>query len=1398
MADLPIPFPLQGISDTFSYEGQPPGTTVDARNVRAFDGATGRARGAQREGMDKLSSSRLSANGKVQAISTVTYDGRVTIYDEATSASAGDLNKWAKAQGSTSIVATDALGDVWAVQGNALLVKYNSSGVKQFEFQLPVPTANHIVRTIALDDFGNVYVACSEGTSGQSLAWVRSYYPADDTLALRWSITVGGYVEKLVLRDDKLYCAINFPDTGRARVAAYELIFTATPELAQSWAVPYPVNDGTFNEDGEFLTAHGPVSGTRSYDPRSVGTTHIVDPEAMRWNPTMLPNWDDRKWCWFDAATIPLQPGSQTIQDGDEITEWRDVSGRDQVTLRPSTSTSYFAPKWIAKGLAQRPAVRFEGASYRLQSDPSIGPFSSLDETQKTMLPGTRGCAMFFVVKPSSDYTTPSALFYQDNEYDPNDDEWDQEFHGNTSYGSIDACLAYPRWDRMVTINGKPGVSVTEVGVTATSASNTIFFSGDAARNLYKGDRVVITNSSDTGALANGTYYVREKQGTNGEDFTIESTPGGGEVNIGGANPTCDVQWFNYGRVSADAGYVGAQGIIKDNVYPTGDDSKVVESYGKFDNDTGAAIITLLVDNDDCTAPYDVSQFRVNGVPLAQWNSEKFQTRAGYRSVLGIVLSTDTSEIHNLLMSGAMAGLGCDISEILVLRRYTDSAGVKQVVTFPNYNTNAEGGAPAYDTASDTEIERIEGYLAWKYGLSHLLDEGAGTGPTWGADGGQSEYAHPFGLSTETGCVQQPPNERGKDADDNDRKLWTSDEPLTAKWNFQRGVRWVTEDGGAGYAVACEGDNVWTIGPKDALGKTVKLWADGGATITETAGAIVYDTATTAPAEYAYETPRPALDQYGNFWVPSAWENEQGHTSVRVYKAPASGTTLDSKLTYAASSDGTKETRAVALDPTERDYTNNPTTVELPEAFVMAETEGADATSDTLTYVDPITASTDPDAVSRNVVWVAAAGGDIKTFTGGTVAATTGGTGALAADARFVSAVTAFEKVYFTDGTTYKVYDPKTNAVGAWESSTSGAIPERYRLLAFWRGRMVLARGPDDPFNWHMSAVGDPTDWNQFPADGPLETQAISGNNSEIGGNHDIINAVIPYDRERLIFGGDHTIHILWGDPMAGGVISLLSDVTGISFGSGWCKDSEGILYFFGSRGGVYAMAPGGQAERISNHPRKISSQSIDRRLEEVNFDTHYIGMAWDDINQRLLIYQMPYGEETASLFHWCWEKKSGSWWVDTFSDVNLQPTAVFLMDGDEPDDRVIAVGCQDGYVRYPSRTATSDDGYPIDSYVTLGPIYTGSEAMRVRNPKITLSKDQGGCWLEMMASDTPDEVPDAQHEVPLLPGQNPRKMIGVRGAYCWLRLRSGAVGHRWAYESGKVEVIPGGRRVAP
>jgi hypothetical protein len=59
-------------------------------------------------------------------------------------------------------------------------------------------------------------------------------------------------------------------------------------------------------------------------------------------------------------------------------------------------------------------------------------------------------------------------------------------------------------------------------------------------------------------------------------------------------------------------------------------------------------------------------------------------------------------------------GLDAEIYEIFVIKQYVDGTTTK-VCTFPGYNANAFGANPSYNTASDTELEKIEAYFAWKY-----------------------------------------------------------------------------------------------------------------------------------------------------------------------------------------------------------------------------------------------------------------------------------------------------------------------------------------------------------------------------------------------------------------------------------------------------------------------------------------------------------------------------------------------------------------------------------------------------------------------------------------------------------------------------------------------------------
>src|SRR6202020_709199 len=103
-----------------------------------------------------------------------------------------------------------------------------------------------------------------------------------------------------------------------------------------------------------------------------------------------------------------------------------------------------------------------------------------------------------------------------------------------------------------------------------------------------------------------------------------------------------------------------------------------------------------------------------------------------------------------------------------------------------------------------------------------------------------------------------------------------------------------------------------------------------------------------------------------------------------------------------------------------------------------------------------------------------------------------------------------------------------------------------------------------------------------------VATAAVAGNNSTVGVVGDVVTALIPYSDDLLIFGGDHTIYIMTGDPAAGGQIDLVSDAIGMAFGIPWCKDPYGTVYFFSNRTGIYTLVPGQAPVRISQNIEQI------------------------------------------------------------------------------------------------------------------------------------------------------------------------------------------------------------------
>ncbi len=431
--------------------------------------------------------------------------------------------------------------------------------------------------------------------------------------------------------------------------------------------------------------------------------------------------------------------------------------------------------------------------------------------------------------------------------------------------------------------------------------------------------------------------------------------------------------------------------------------------------------------------------------------------------------------------------------------------------------------------------------------------------------------------------------------------------------------------------------------------------------------------------------------------------------------------------------------------------------------------------------------TTQNQASLRQVQHLAIGGGLVKRYSAD--GSTTISSAELESSPKYVESTTLFEEVFITDGSKYFYYDPREGELQELVSTSTGGIPPFNRLITNWRGRLVLARSADDPHNWHMSALGEPRDWDQFP---PVitATQAISGNNARAGRVPDIINSLIPYNDDLLIFGGDRSIWRLTGDPMAGGQMDLISDITGMAFGRPWAKDPEGRIYFFGSRGGVYVMSPAGQIERLSQ-------RFIERRFQDFDLESYYVRMAWNYIDEGLHVFQIPFGSTNSTqLGHFFWDQKNNAWYQDEIN-VDRQPRAIELQDGDQSADRRIVILCQDGGIRYWDRDAKDDDGKAIDARVTFGPYsLRGSDRqLRWKELSVSLSSDQDGCKAQFFSSDSPDVMGSPTAQMDLAPGRNPVKRMRSRGSYCWLKLRNAAAGQRWAFENAMVKAASAGRK---
>lgn len=1399
---IELPYPVRGRSDVVGKAKQQPLTSAEESDVRGLDPVTGRIRGAQRSGTVQQVTPAQAA--RIDMLASVGYQVDLTTYTAQSGilgVGAIETNVLTPSQGAVFSLRVGRQGDIYAIDGNDRVVIYSSELVKSGEIAVPLGGKGTLARTLALDEEDRIYVgAVSEGGPTEGTVWRFSRTESGDTKRWKqdWELPLDRAVKALDYRFGALAVAqeTRDEDTDQAFVSLYDVVSSTEPIELWSVAAPYPVGDvhvgkfsgdvfytSPYNEDRAGTDGYGPVTETQSIE-------------------AFLPNADERLFLHLDPRTLDgFQTGDLIYRFPDaRLTEplWSDEFGSALIDntdrgLFWKKGQGWFAPPTFdANAFGNLPGIRFNGSQV-LASGANKTPTNKTDETadklpkSRSVIPGVSGAKWAMVmlcrIERSDD---PSPIF------------------GIKGDGNIYGLLA----------NAQDDVDPTaaDLGPPAAATPGLIRFftfpdpaagGGGAGLEVDVGswsndeDLVLISIVHNIGSVNTSEFRVN---GVTVDNFTMAS----GDEAVwaeGGA-----VALFGYpfrkkdGAISQDpfgkvSGLSGFRGVIGPMVVWLGATTttphdtdipiagEVAEVEGIIAHAYGVQTQCLLGGHTYVSAP-PVGSFAGSSQTATQqaMQSRKAVTvkyRASSGEAVwafdapgqGVAITTDETDgvyvygqmetnlggigpqspiLRKILDNGESYEAGTPASGTLTFGTAVPGAGEQVVIGGLTYTFVAVPGA-AYDVDIAATVAGCIENLAKAIELA-----GTPGATTYHADTLRHPEVYVTSYSATTLVVESVV--RGSDGD----SIVTTTDVGGASWGA------ATLAGGNALGtwadidiVAGEHEGVTTIFPFGNTNVSRLEAFDGQLWVCRS-------TATVSVARGAYRYPTVSLTTDGLNVFDARWSG--GYTG-----APSSEPYISLVL------------------PEKTDYGTQD--IDGPE-FLYVSTEGPGGptaaitttnTTKNLHKVRIVTAADSGADSPRARKYLAVSGGNLLSFTDtwSTVSASLFGAGAV------VQATALFGKLYMTDGVVNKVYDPVLGTVVDWKAEGLGKVPERIKLLTSWRGRAVVVP-TDKPSNWVMSKLGDPLDWDEYP-DVPTFEQAVSGNNPRsIGKFPDLCNALIPYDDDTLVIGGDSTIHVLMGDPavitLDGTIkanLSLVSDVVGMAHGQqGWTKDREGILYFVGNSGGVYRMA-GRSVERISYG-------SVERALSDFDWSIYRPALAWNKRDEGLHLFLLPYGTQATPAQAWFWEQKTDGWHPDSFP---FQPTAVAVIDGDDPDDRHLLIGTDDGRVLRWDGTAASDDGTRIQSSVLFGPFDIGSTGYegKISELEVTLDESQQGCDWELYASSTPTRPADPVESGRLRPGINIIR-AHARGKWLWLRLRNGTVNERWAHESTAVQADRGGR----
>jgi hypothetical protein len=145
----------------------------------------------------------------------------------------------------------------------------------------------------------------------------------------------------------------------------------------------------------------------------------------------------------------------------------------------------------------------------------------------------------------------------------------------------------------------------------------------------------------------------------------------------------------------------------------------------------------------------------------------------------------------------------------------------------------------------------------------------------------------------------------------------------------------------------------------------------------------------------------------------------------------------------------------------------------------------------------------------------------------------------------------------------------------------------------------------------------------------------------------------------------------------------------------------------------------------------------------------------------------------------------------------DLQPIALTVIDGDDPDDREMLMGSEDGFVRKYSATAYNDDGTNFTAYFIVGPIAVqdGNQPIILSELQGILDEDSNAVKYEVLVGDTPEEAlksddGDFAGDGTFTPGMSNTHNPRLTGRYVYLKVGTTDATKSWAIEKLRARLV--------